>query len=205
MARFTSGVSSEEFDAALNGGLLFQKGQWGSASQKEALLSGVPYLENHSDSWPFVETPSNTYDVMGYTWWQVSELVPATDELLEGVITLNFGEGDIAWTPTEDELLLDTDDFTGALSNAYGAAISVCRATGEHIVTIAGTDYTINVPAVGVYFAYIQGETVPETYTVGVEYTELQKLDQRLLPDGFEDLVNGCIDAYLGEALGGEY
>ena len=172
-----------------------------------SLPDSVPRIEDRASSMTFAETPEHHFDAMGNTWWKVSDLTPTTEELLTTVFSMQFGDtgGASAWVPSAEELLLDTELFTGVQSAAYSAGFLVCRADGEHAVDFGGAGFSLNIPSVGIYFGYPAETAVPEDVVIRVAYTELHKLDARLLPDGFETLVNGYIDTYLSEALGGEY
>lgn len=171
------------------------------------LPDSVPRAESRESSMTFAETPEHHFDAMGNTWWKVSDLTPTTEELLTAVFSMQFGDtgGAVAWVPTAEELLLDTELFTGVQSAAYNAGFLVCRADGEHAVDFGGMGFSLNIPSTGIYFGYPAETAVPETVSIGVSYTEVRKLNPLLLPDGFKDLVTAYIDEYLDTALNGEY
>jgi len=172
-----------------------------------ALPDGVPHTVERCSHMTFAEMPEHSFDALGETWWKVSDLVPSAEEVLRAEFAMVLEEaGDqVLWTPAAEEVLLDSEVFMGVMSAACGAGFAVCRAAGEQTASFDGVDYTLNVPETGIYFGFPAGEAVPEFISVAVSYTELHRLEQRLLPNGFETLVNGYIDAYLSEALGGEY
>lgn len=166
------------------------------------LPDSVPRIEEKASSVTLSDAPEHYFNALGDTWWKVSDFTFSTEELLHTVFSVVAGEGspEVMWTPTEEEVMLDSEEVTGLMS-FDGLMFAVCRVTGEH--EVMGS--VVNIPATGIYMAYTFGEPVPEFISVGVSYTELHKLDARLLPDGFETLVNGYIDEYLEKALSGEY
>jgi hypothetical protein len=162
-------------------------------------LNNVPHVEEQSSYMTFTTTPEHYFSVLGYTWWKVSDLIPTTEEILEGQFIGKFGDNPVTWTPSSTELMADTEAITVVLSDAYGMGFAICRVSGEHTVNIMNMDVTVNVPVTGIYFGYVEGQTVPTNYEIGVSFEKLQKLDVRLLPDEFEDIVNSYIQAYLEE------
>lgn len=148
------------------------------------LPDNVPYSVSHKSAMTFAEPPVVSFAALGSTWWLVSELAPTTEELLATVFTINFSGNAIKWTPTAAEVLLDSEEFTGVMSAEHGGGFAIARQVGEITVNYGGEDVTVTIPSKGIYFAYDTGETVPEAFAIGVEYTELHKLDERLLPDG---------------------
>jgi hypothetical protein len=132
----------------------------------------------------------------------VFDLVPKTEEILDGQFATSSGGAPVTWNPTAAELLVDTEAVTVMQSAEYGMGFAICRATGEHTVNLMGMELTVNIPATGIYFGYTAEAAVPASVAISVAYTELHKLDERLLPaNAVRDMVNEVIS----EALGGEY
>lgn len=176
----------------------FEGGSGGLAS----LPDSVPRIEEKVSSVTLSEAPEHYFNALGDTWWRVSDFTFSTEELLHTAFSIAAGEGspEVTWTPTEEEVMLDSEEVTGLLS-FDGLMFAVCRVTGEH--DVMGS--TVDIPATGIYIAYTFGEPVPEFISVGVSYTEVRKLDARLLPDGFNALIQHYMDEYIGAALRGEY
>lgn len=177
----------------------------GGSGGLDSLPDNVPYTEERSSSMTFAETPEHTFSALGNTWWKVSDLVPTTEEILGGQFTTSSGGSPVTWNPTAEELLMDTEAFTGIQSAVYGMGFAICRVTGAQTVEFGGANHAVNIPATGIYFGYTAGATVPASVAISVAYTELHKLDGRLLPDGFATIVNTYIDEYIGAALKEEF
>lgn len=174
----------------------------GSSGSGGDLPDGVPFVEERAASMTFAQTPEHHFDVLGYTWWKVFDLVPKTEEILNGQFATSSGGAPVTWNPTAAELLVDTETVTVMQSAEYGMGFAICRATGEHTVNLMGMELTVNIPATGIYFGYTAEAAVPASVAISVAYPELHKLDERLLPaEAVRDMVNEVIS----EALGGEY
>lgn len=193
---FRSSVSSAEYNQALEGGLAYSK------------AGNVPHSVVHSSAMSFAQPPGVSFDALDNTWWQVSELVPTTEELLTAIITCDIGGGAVGRRPQTEELLLDTEQLTAfQFAEAPTFGFIVAREAGEITVNYGGTDYTLDIPAVGIYMGYTSGEVVPEDIAISVTYTEWRKLDQRLLPDGLEALpaVTAADDGKFLRVVGGAW
>lgn len=176
-------------------------------------LAGLaPHMVFRYSKMTFAQQPANSFDAMGYTWWQVSDLLPTAEELMSAHIGVTIDGEATFRTPASEEIVLDDTPITGfQFSTEPAAGFLVARRAGEITTEYLGEEVTISVPATGVYLAHTAGETVPETYGVCVAYHELHKMDERLLPTASETriskLENEVADLptkkYVDEAVAG--
>lgn len=182
--------------------LLGKRSGGGGASSWNDLSDRPFYSEVRTSSATFAETPEHHFDAMGNTWWKVSDLVPTTKELMAAVFEMNFGKGVVTWTPVAEELLMDSEWFTGVQSAESNAGFFICRTDGEHTVNFSGMDFTLDIPSTGIYFAYNQGVTPPSVMEFHISYEEVKLLDAKYLP---KDAIGGIVNDVINEALEGEY
>lgn len=172
----------EELQESANNGSAGGVTSWDDLTEK-------PFGETIlSSEMNFAETPADTFDVAGYSWWKVSDLTPTTKQLLTADIAVGSANTDgeniyqLHWTPTAEEVIAETETITGVQSASYGTGFLVCRAAGEQTAEFSGYSFTFTVPSAGVYFGYEQGAAVPASTAVAISYEEIKLLDAKFLP-----------------------
>ena len=166
-------------------------------------LTDKPFGETvHQSICDFSTTPEISFDAIGYTWWKISNLTPSYEQLLETDFTTDYADAVTVRRPKASEFLLNEAACSAFLfAESPQAGFIICYQTGTIETSIA----TVDVPETGIYFGYAQGATPPATHVISVSYTEVNKLEEKYIPDELYAEIDNRIDAYIEEALGGEY
>ena len=131
------------------------------------------------------------------TWYQIIDQVPSEEQLQNATLYVAVGDQTLFNGAIQQDALTLLDENVSIFIWETGAMLFV-RKAGDYAVN---AETTVHIPAEGVYLACNYGDAW-KAVNVSISWNYIKTLDAKYLP---VDAIDARIDAYMEEALGGEY